>query len=74
MDELKFYIPSTVFQSFKDDGRVNMNGSVQWSAISIQVHLQRDSNPRPRDPKSGALTARPCGRFLGNNEVIKIFL
>ena len=26
--------------------------------------LQRDSNPRPREPKSGALTARPRGRFI----------
>ena len=24
MDELGFYIPLTVFQSFRDDGRVNM--------------------------------------------------
>ena len=30
MDELGFYIPSTVFQSFQDDGRVNMKGSVQY--------------------------------------------
>ena len=29
MDELGFYIPSTVFQSFRDDGSVNMKGSVQ---------------------------------------------
>ena len=29
MDELAFYVPSTVFQSFRDDGRVNMKGSVQ---------------------------------------------
>ena len=28
-DELRFYVPSTVFQSFRDDGRVNMKGSVQ---------------------------------------------
>ena len=28
MDELGFYVPSTVFQSFRDDGRVNMKGSV----------------------------------------------
>ena len=28
MDKLGFYIPSTVFQSFRDDGRVNMKGSV----------------------------------------------
>ena len=32
MDELGFYVPST-FQSFRDDGRVNMKGSVQWSAV-----------------------------------------
>ena len=29
MDELGFYVPSTVFPSFRDDGRVNMKGSVQ---------------------------------------------
>ena len=29
MDELEFYVPSTVFQSFRDDGRVNMKDSVQ---------------------------------------------
>ena len=28
MDELEFYVLSTVFQSFRDDGRVNMKGSV----------------------------------------------
>ena len=33
MDELGFYVPSTVFQSFRDDERVNMKGSVQWSAV-----------------------------------------
>ena len=33
MDELGFYLPSTVFQSFRDDGRVNMKGSVQWSTV-----------------------------------------
>ena len=29
MDELGFNVISTVFQSFRDDGRVNMKGSVQ---------------------------------------------
>ena len=29
MDELGFYVPLTVFQSFRDDGRVSMKGSVQ---------------------------------------------
>ena len=33
MDELGFYVPSTVFQSFRDYGRVNMKGSVQWNAV-----------------------------------------
>ena len=33
MDELGFYVPSTVFQLFRDDGRMNMKGSVQWSAV-----------------------------------------
>ena len=66
MDELGFYVPSTVFQSFRDDGRVKMKGSMQWSAVKVreESRLQRDSNPRPRDLKSGALTARPRGRFM----------
>ena len=65
MDELGFYVPSTVFQSIRDDVRVNMKGSVQRSAVYVreESRLQRDSNPRPRVPKSGALTARPPGRF-----------
>ena len=33
MDEFGFYVPSTVFQSFRDDGRVNMKGSVQRNAV-----------------------------------------
>ena len=43
MDELGFYVPSIVFQSFRDDGRVNMKGSVQWN--EEESRLQRDSNP-----------------------------
>ena len=41
---------------------MNMKGSVQRSAVydRKESRLQRDSNPRPRDPKSGALTARPA--------------
>ena len=27
--DVRVYVPSTVFQSFRDDGRVNMKGSVQ---------------------------------------------
>ena len=29
MDELGFYVPSSVFQSFRDDERMNMKGSMQ---------------------------------------------
>ena len=29
MDEMRFTSFSTVFQSYQDDGRVNMKGSVQ---------------------------------------------
>ena len=32
-EEWRFYVPSSVFQSFRDDGKVNMKGSVQWSAV-----------------------------------------
>ena len=35
MDELGFYVPSTIFQSFRDNGRVNMKGFVQWSAVKM---------------------------------------
>ena len=33
MAELGFYVPFKVFQSFQDDGRVNMKGSVQRSTV-----------------------------------------
>ena len=38
---------------------------MQWSAVYVREkpRLQRDSNPRPRDPYSGALTSRSRGRF-----------
>ena len=56
---------STVFQSYQDDGRVNIKSSVQLSAVYVRTKssVQRYSNPRPRDPKSGALNARPRNRF-----------
>ena len=59
IDELGFYVPSTVFQSFRDDGRLcAMKRHLGSGRISPP-----DSNPRPRDPKLGALTAQPRGRF-----------
>ena len=36
-----------------------------------EFRLQQDSNPRPREPKSGALTARPRGR---SNEKYSLYL
>ena len=33
VDDLRFYVPFTVFQSYQDDGRLIMNGCVQWSSI-----------------------------------------
>ena len=51
----------TVFQSHQDNGRLNMKGSVQWSAVQVrkQFRIQRDLNPRPSDQKSTALTTQP---------------
>ena len=51
---------STEFQSYQDDGRVNMKGSVQCSTVLVQkesLPLQ-DLNPQPCDPKSEVLIAR----------------
>ena len=31
MDDLQFYVFSTVFQSYQDDGQVIMKGCVQWN-------------------------------------------
>ena len=30
MDDLQFYVISTVFQSYQDDGQMLMKGCVQW--------------------------------------------
>ena len=35
MDELGFYVPSTLFQSFQDDGRVKMKDSVQCNQLDV---------------------------------------
>ena len=55
LDGLMSY--STVFQSCKDDGRLVMKCSVQWSAARIWIEscwrscLQQGSNPHPSNPK-----------------------
>ena len=46
MDELGFYVPSTVFQSFRDDGRVNMKGS----AMKCRLGSGRISPPAGFEP------------------------
>ena len=33
MDDLGFYVLSTVFQSYQDDGRVIVKGCVQWNPV-----------------------------------------
>ena len=33
MDDLRFYVISTVFQSYQDDGRMIMKGCVQWNPV-----------------------------------------
>ena len=52
MDELGFYVPSTVFQSFQDDGRVNMKGSVQWSARLGSGRISPPAGFEPATPWS----------------------
>ena len=60
MDELGFFVPSTVFQSFRDDGRVNMEGSVQWSAVRFGKNLA-SSGIRTRDPMIQSRERQPLG-------------
>ena len=32
-EDLRFYVLSTVFQSYQEDGRLIMKGCVQWSSV-----------------------------------------
>ena len=45
---LGFYVPSTVFQSFRDDGRVNMKGSVH--AMKRRLGSERILPPAGFEP------------------------
>ena len=47
MDEIGFYVPSTVFQPFRDDGRVNMKRSV---AMKRSLGSGRISPPAGFEP------------------------
>ena len=49
MDELGFYVPSTVFQSFRDDGRVNMKALCNEAPFRFEKNLA-SSGIRTRDP------------------------
>ena len=33
MDDMRFYVLSTVFQSYQDDGQMIMKGCVQWNPV-----------------------------------------
>ena len=67
-DLLKFYGP---FNSISVISRRFKGEYERLSAMNRRLgsgRLQRDSNPRPRDPKSGALTSRPRERFAASWE------
>ena len=52
MDELRFYIFLTVFQSYKDDGKVIIKkGCVQWKPVHgmEDFRLKQVSNPGSLD-------------------------
>ena len=72
MDEWRFTSLSAIFHSYQDDGRVNIMHeklcAMERRLGSEIISPPRDSNPRPRNPKSGALTARPHGRFYNRFE------
>ena len=36
MDGLRFYVLSTVFQSYQDDGRLIMKGCAQWNTFTVE--------------------------------------
>ena len=48
MDELGFYVPSTVFQSFRDDGKVNIKALCNEAPLRFGKNLA-SSGFRTRD-------------------------
>ena len=44
MDDLRFYVLPTVFQSYQDDGRMIMEGCVQWNSFTIEKILALGKN------------------------------
>ena len=36
MDELRFYVLSAIFHSYKDDGKVIMKGCVHWNSFTAE--------------------------------------
>ena len=68
MDELGFYVPSTVFQSFRDDGRMNMKGSVQRSAVWVSGRNSPPAGFEPATPWTEVGSAnRSATRTLREN-------
>ena len=65
---------STLSKSNKDDGRVIIKGSVQWSAVQsrVEFHLQWDSNQGPHDPRSEMLTTLSPRHFSLYGKRLKI--
>ena len=53
MDVLRFYVFSTVFQSYQDERNVVMKGSVQWNPLysqkDIRLKISVSSEPRTQD-------------------------
>ena len=41
MDELRFYVRSTIFQSYQDDERLIMKSCVQWNPITVEKKIPR---------------------------------
>ena len=41
MDDIRFYVLLTVFQSYQDDGRLIMKGYVQWNSVTRVIKRTR---------------------------------
>ena len=54
MDDMRFYVLSTVFQSYQDDGSLIMKGCFQWNlSVRTDERIQRYIHER-RDGPTGA--------------------
>ena len=71
MDELRFNVPfnSISFISGRWKGEHEKLCAVKRRLGSEIISPPVGLEPRPRDPKSGALTARPCGHFYSRAQI-----